>query len=102
MPDIPMLPVKHHEKHWVHDGSLVIGAVDSKKTATTLFRVHRTLLTDQSEVFASMFSLPQGEESCQTDSYEGLPFVQLPDTSEEVAVLLDALRDPMYVILYFE
>ncbi|KLO13581.1 hypothetical protein SCHPADRAFT_873849 [Schizopora paradoxa] len=95
MPDIPMLPVKHHKRHWIHDGSVVFGAADSKKTKTTLFKIHRTLLTDQSEVFASMFSLPQGEGSCQTDFYDGLPYVLLPDTSEEVVAFLDVLRDPM-------
>lgn len=95
MDDIPLLPVRHHERHWVPDGSVVLGAVDSKKTATTLFQVHRTLLTDQSEVFASMFSLPQGEENCQTEIYGDLPVVRLPDTSEEVTALLDVLRDPL-------
>ncbi|KLO13584.1 hypothetical protein SCHPADRAFT_928429 [Schizopora paradoxa] len=94
MTDTPMLPVRRHEKHWVPDGSVVIGAVDSKNRTTTLFQVHRTLLTDQSEVFASMFSLPQGEGNCQTDYYDGLPYVLLPDTSEEVVALLNVLRDP--------
>ncbi|KLO13585.1 hypothetical protein SCHPADRAFT_997231 [Schizopora paradoxa] len=95
MDDIPTRPVKHHEKHWIPDGSVVIGAADSKKATTTLFRIHRTLLTDQSEVFASMFSLPQGEENSQTEYYEDLPVVRLPDTSEEVGALLDVLRDPL-------
>ena len=84
------------------DGSVVLGAVDSEKTTTILFRVRRTLLTDQSEVFASMFSLPQGEGNCQTDCYDGLPFVQLHDTAEEVVALLDVLRDPLCAILLFE
>lgn len=90
-------PAKHHEKHWVSDGNVVLGAVDSGKTTTTLFRIHRSLLSDQSEVFACMFSLPQGEGNFQIESYEGLPLVRLHDTSEDLTALLDVLRDSLCV-----
>ncbi len=49
----------------------------------------------QSEVFASMFELPQGDGDVQVELYEGLPLVRLQDTSEEVCALLDALRNPL-------
>ncbi len=57
--------------------------------------MHRSLLNDQSGVFASVVELPQGTEGLQTDLYGGLPLVRLPDTSAVVFVLLNALRDPM-------
>lgn len=59
-----------------------------------------SLLSDQSEVFASMFKLPQGDEDGRMDVYEGMPLVRLPDTSEEVCALLDALRNPLCVLAH--
>ncbi len=94
-------PVAHHERHWVSDGNVVLSADSAQKTSTLLFRVHKSLLSEQSEVFASMFEIPQGEHvgDSQVDLYEGLPLVRLPDTSEEVCAVLDALRNPLCVLI---
>jgi len=86
-------PATHHDKHWISDGNIVLSAVTAQKDSTLLFRVHKSLLSDQSEVFASMFELPQGEGNGREELYEGLPLVRLHDTSEEVCALLNALRD---------
>jgi len=95
--DQPSTPsITHHENHWVSDGNIILSAISSKDSSTILFRVHRSLLSDQSEVFASMFELPQGEGSCHIEYYDGLPLVRLPDTSEDVVALLDVLRDPLH------
>ncbi len=91
--------ITHHENHWVSDGNIILSAISSKDSSTVLFRVHRSLLSDQSEVFASMFELPQGEGSCHIEYYDGLPLVRLPDMSEDVVALLDVLRDPLCVSL---
>ncbi len=88
-------PATYHEKHWVSDGNIVLSAVSAQKEATILYRVHRSLLSDQSEVFTSMFELPQGEGNSQVELYNGLPLVRLPDTAEEVCALLDALRNSL-------
>ncbi len=80
--------------HWVSDGNVVLSAISSDKSRTVLFRTHKSLLSDQSEVFETMFGLPQDQESVEADSYESLPLVRMPDTAEQVEALLNALRDP--------
>jgi len=90
-------PAEHHERHYISDGNVVLSAVSQDKTRTVVFRVHKSLLTEQSEVFESMFAVPQGdgESDGHVESYEGLPLVHMPDTAEEVEELLNALRDPL-------
>jgi len=93
-------PAEHHPKLWVSDGNVVLSAVSLDKTRTILFRVHKSMLSDQSEVFASMFAMPQGQENEGNlmEMYEGLPLVRLPDSAEELDALVNALRDtfPLY------
>lgn len=94
-------PAEHHERHYISDGNVVLSAVSQDKTRAVVFRVHKSLLTEQSEVFESMFAVPQGdgESDGHVESYEGLPLVRMPDTAEEVGELLNALRDPLYVAI---
>ncbi|KAH8119631.1 hypothetical protein DFH11DRAFT_1783342, partial [Phellopilus nigrolimitatus] len=61
-------------------------------TTTYIFRVHKGILSLNSTVFRSMFSLPQPIEG--EDSYKGLPVVQLVgDRDDEVAILLRAMYE---------
>lgn len=96
-------PATPHERHWVSDGNVVLCAVSTDKSPASLFRVHKSLLSGHSEVFASMFEIPQCDSEnggrCQVELYEGLPVVRLSDTEEEVCALLDALRNPLYVVM---
>ncbi len=82
--------------HWVSDGNVVLSAISSDKNRTVLFRIHKSLLSDQSGVFETMFGLPvpQDQENVEAESYEGLPLVRMPDTAEQVEALLNALRCP--------
>lgn len=76
-----------HEKFWFHDGSVIL-QVESK-----LFRVHQTILANHSEVFASLFEVPQpaGEFSL-----EGCPIVVLHDNENDFEDLLHAVYNPSY------
>lgn len=56
---------------WDNSGVIVIKAGD------TLFRASRAILTKESGVFASMFSLPQDTEMSSTQTHEGDPYVEL-------------------------
>jgi hypothetical protein len=69
---------------WKDDGNVVIQAGD------TQFRVHRSMLVDNSTVFNHMFrnATPQGEESV-----EGCPVVWLADDPAEVLNVLRTLYD---------
>lgn len=83
--------------HWLSDGNVILSAVTKDKARTVLFRIRMSLLSDESEVFATLLALPQGEGNNQEDMYEGIPLVRLPDSAEQVEELLNALRDPLYV-----
>lgn len=79
-----------HQEFWLYDGSIVL-AVEN-----TLFRVHKTILANHSEVFADLFTIPQpvGEEMM-----DGCHVVRLYDDSEEDFVnLLRAMYHPEYVL----
>lgn len=79
-----------HDKFWLYDGSIVLWIED------TLFRVHQTVLSNNSEIFSTLFSLPQSEDSIP-DSIEGCPVVQLHDRAEDFSGFLSALYYPSCV-----
>ena len=82
---IPDFPVKRDESHWVSDGNVVLYAESNREWWTYVFRIHKSLLKDNSEVFESMFNMPQGvDEGWDIERCEGLPLVRLPDSAEEV------------------
>ncbi|KLO13574.1 hypothetical protein SCHPADRAFT_997222 [Schizopora paradoxa] len=95
-------PEERHSTLWISDGNVVLSAESLDKARTILFRIHKSLLSDQSEVFASMFAMPQGldNEGKAVEMYEGLPLVKLPDDAESLEVLIQALRDTLYVLIF--
>lgn len=92
-------PALRHERYWMSSGDVVLCAISQDKIRTILFRVLKSLLSEQSEVFESMFSLPLAQVDADSDNsvdfYDTLPLLRLPDTAEEVGELLNALRDPL-------
>jgi len=81
-PDSPT----QHESLWFDDGSIVLCVQN------TLFRVHRSILSAHSQVFAGMFQIPQpmGEATI-----EGCAVVYLPNKAADFADLLKVLYDPL-------
>ena len=73
------------EDLWFADGNVVLRAED------TLFKVYQGLLSRESEVFRTMFSLPQPAES--SDTYEGTPLVVLQDSAEDIERFLLTIFD---------
>jgi hypothetical protein len=95
-------PVRHTE-FWLHDGSIVLSVQD------TLFKVHQTILSNHSEVFADLFSLPQpprgdlggGAKPIEgKDFMDGCNIVHLYDSSDDFVDLLKAIYYPSYVPPY--
>lgn len=74
---------------WYDDGSVVLQA------ECTQFRVHRTLLCQNSTIFTDMFSIPQPSQ--EESLVEGCPLVRLSDSAEEVETILRALYFHTYV-----
>jgi hypothetical protein len=78
-----------HPDLWFNDGSIILNA------EKTLFRVHQSILSKHSTVFSDMLSIPQPSNRA---TIEGCAIVQLPDSAIDVACLLKALYDPLYVV----
>ncbi|TDL16683.1 hypothetical protein BD410DRAFT_776893 [Rickenella mellea] len=89
------LPIEDRKKHptlWLDDGNIVLA------TNLSRFRVHRTMLSMGSPVFADMLSMPVplwntvGTEN----TFEGLPVVEIPDNDVDFTHLLCFLYDSRY------
>lgn len=72
---------------WFEDGSIVLQA------QTTVFKVYKGLLSQESEFFKSMFTLPQPSLG-PSESYEGCPLVALQDSAADVQAFVQAIFDP--------
>jgi hypothetical protein len=64
-----------------------------------LFRVHQSMLSLQSPIFAAMFTLPRPDAN--GDVYDGAPFVHMPDDAKDIESLLKVLYNPSYVLSSF-
>lgn len=95
-------PVReHHASLYIKDGNIVLSATSEGSTTDgarrlVLFRVHKGVLSRQSQVFADMFGLPPEVENA-SDIYDGAPLVEMPDSVEDVESMLQVLYDPWYV-----
>ncbi|KAG6858739.1 hypothetical protein C0991_002104, partial [Blastosporella zonata] len=69
---------------WFLDGNIVIIA------GQAAFKVHRGQLERHSDVFNSLFSLPQPQDD---DLFEGCVYVELQDNPSDVFYFLSALYD---------
>lgn len=79
---------------WMSDGNLVIAVPCEDEDTVHIFKCHKSILATRSSVFESMFTLPQTET---TETYEGLPVVQLRDDPKAMKALLKFLYNPTYV-----
>ena len=69
---------------WFDDGNIVLFAQD------TAFRVHQGVLSKSSQIFATMFTIPQPPDG---GTIEGCPVVCLTDSSMDVERILSILYD---------
>lgn len=81
----PQNAVKHPD-FWFEDGSIVLVAEN------TTFRVHKSLLAHHSEFFADLFTVPQPLNS---DLIDGLHFVPLSDSLDDVVDVLKVIYHPL-------
>ncbi|KAG2344372.1 hypothetical protein BDR05DRAFT_181481 [Suillus weaverae] len=72
---------------WYDDGSIVL------KTGDDFFRVHRSILSQKSSVFATILLQSQAED---TETHEGCPVVALGDDAEELRQLLLTIYETSY------
>ncbi|KAG0701990.1 hypothetical protein DFH29DRAFT_999760 [Suillus ampliporus] len=81
-------PPPHPNDLWYDDGSIVLKAGDK------LFRVHRSILSQKSSVFATKLQI----RAESTETHNGCPVLTLDDDAEELRQLLLTI----YEISYFE
>lgn len=77
-------------KFWFYDGSIIL------HVQNTLFRIHKTILGNHSELFSDMFSLPQPPGQV---TLEGCHLLTWNDGVDDVIDLLKALYYPTYVTI---
>ncbi|KAJ7162123.1 hypothetical protein C8R46DRAFT_1282587 [Mycena filopes] len=80
-----------YQDFWFHDGSIVIivGAL--------MFRVHQTVLSTHSEVFAGLFTIPQPPPGTKgQEMIEGCHVVQLHDDADDFVALLKGIYNPSH------
>lgn len=75
-----------HPDYWLYDGSIVLSV------GSHLFRVHKTILANHSEVFSDLFTIPQPEQG--EDMIEGCRIVRLHDDEKDFVDLLNAIYRP--------
>ena len=94
---------ERHPSLWLEDGKIIISAksASGETNRIQLFRVHKSLLSRQSDVFAGLFSLPDTPANYGgPDDVSDIPVVQLQDDAEGIADLLNILYNPLCVVLY--
>ncbi|KIY45882.1 hypothetical protein FISHEDRAFT_60736 [Fistulina hepatica ATCC 64428] len=74
---------------WFLDGNIVLIA------GVAAFKVHRGQLGRHSEIFHTLFSLPQPPGDSQT-LFDGAPWVEIHDDPSDVFYFLSALYDGLY------
>ncbi|KAJ7141199.1 hypothetical protein C8R44DRAFT_658848 [Mycena epipterygia] len=85
------LDATRYQDFWFHDGSIVL------LVGPLMFRVHQTVLSTHSEVFAGLFILPQPPAGTKgQDMIEGCHVVQLHDNFEDFVSLLKGIYHPSH------
>ncbi|KAF7352601.1 BTB domain-containing protein [Mycena venus] len=79
-----------HSSLYLADGNLIMAA--PIEGGTMLFRVHQSILSINSPIFAAMFTLPP--PSVNRDVHDGVPFVRMPDDAKDIESLLKVLYNP--------
>ncbi|KAJ6538863.1 hypothetical protein DFH09DRAFT_72543 [Mycena vulgaris] len=85
------LDATRYEEFWFHDGSIVL------LVGSLMFRVHQTVLSTHSEVFAGLFIVPQPPSSTKgQEKIEGCHVVQLHDNQNDFVDLLRGIYHPAH------
>jgi hypothetical protein len=75
-----------HDDFWFEDGSIVLIVQDK------YFRVHQSILSRHSEVFADMFSVPQPPTQ---ETLDGCPIIKLNDDLYDLVDLMKVMYHPL-------
>ncbi|EPQ50718.1 hypothetical protein GLOTRDRAFT_133820 [Gloeophyllum trabeum ATCC 11539] len=79
--------MKEHETLWLYDGNVVLCAKNLNGEHVG-FRVHMSVLSKASPIFADMFALPASNAN---ELWGGQPFIRMPDSAEDLEEVLKIL-----------
>jgi hypothetical protein len=75
-------------QYWFEDGNIILQAEN------TLFRVHQSILSRQSQIFKDTFAMPQAaSDEDESERVEGCPVIPLSDTAEDLGHIISLLYD---------
>lgn len=88
---------------WLKEGNIVIrtsspAPPDGSHLTQTLYKVHQSVLSLNSQFFEGMFGLDQGAFAAASEQFEGVPIMDLPDIPDDIGFVLRSLYFPMYVV----
>ncbi len=92
--------LERHNSLWLSDGNIILAPTSSSDgRLSILFRVHKSVLSRQSQVFNDMFALPDNSSlnhvGDEKEILEGFPLVRMHDSAEDIEALLKYLYDPV-------
>lgn len=87
MPVILKTRFRRHESFYLFDGNICL------RSRGVVFRVFKSLLAEESEVFRDMFAIAVDEESGQS-TYDGVPLIDLDDDPDDLAQMFHFLWKP--------
>ncbi|PIL31451.1 hypothetical protein GSI_06152 [Ganoderma sinense ZZ0214-1] len=89
---------ERHPTLYYDDGNVVLSGY-TQDGELQYFRVHKSILSRYSPVLADMFSIPpllvKGSRTQIAESYDGVVYVQMPDSAEELTSFLTMFYDPL-------
>jgi len=83
------VPLQRRGDPWFPDGNIILLSEDS----SVAFRVHRDFLSRHSEIFKSMFELPQPSAGSDVETLDDCPVIRMYDIPVELGNLIKALYD---------
>jgi hypothetical protein len=93
------IPPSNRGDPWFEDGNIILLVEDDDHKMLKAFKVHRGVLARQSEVFETMFDIPQPTASMDSvEQIDGCPVVRMYDRPNELSDLIKALYDGAWVI----
>lgn len=83
----PPEPLERNLNFWFEDGSIIL------IVENTAFRIHQSILSRHSDVFADLFTVPQPRHD--TESIDNCPVVRLDDSLADFIDVMKALYEPL-------
>ncbi|KAI0061694.1 hypothetical protein BV25DRAFT_1907920 [Artomyces pyxidatus] len=89
-------PLNRRGDPWFEDGNIILfidGEEANDPESSIAFKVHRGVLSRQSEVFQTMFDIPPPTSGDEIEMLDGCPMVRMYDIPIELSNLIKALYD---------